>query len=190
MRLSKYSHKYLNWGYKVVISIVTLFVTLVTKSHEPSSMLKDDATQCRNRQELAVGLHSALLYGHASAEVVSILVEAGADINQAAEKPEFLSPFGLVCAFLSLRHHWRPSALSTYARNVAGATPLICSILSGSFEAAAVLISAGASLELSNHEGKTVRDFLNPASAPEFLVKAIGGCPAACDAVVAEHVHV
>ncbi|OLP96201.1 Ankyrin repeat domain-containing protein 17 [Symbiodinium microadriaticum] len=140
-----------------------------------------------DRQELAIGLHSALLYGHASAEVVAILVEAGADINQAAERPEFFSAFGLVCAFLSLRHHWRPSALSTYARNVAGATPLICSILSGSFEAAAVLISAGASLELSNHEGKFPRDFLNPESAPEFLVKAIGGCPAACDAAVAEH---
>ena len=34
MGLSKYSYKYLNWGYK-------FFFTLVTKSHEPLSTVDD-----------------------------------------------------------------------------------------------------------------------------------------------------
>ena len=41
MGLSKYSYKYLNWGYNqffsLLKSIVTLFITIVTKSHEPLS---------------------------------------------------------------------------------------------------------------------------------------------------------
>ena len=137
-------------------------------------------------EELAVGLHSAILYGHASAEVVAILVEAGSDINQPAQ-PSLWSPFGLVCAFLSLRHHWRPSALSTYASNLAGATPLMCSILSCSFEAAAVLISAGASLDHCNVKGKTVMDLVTHTAAPDFVYKALSGYPAACEAVVEEY---
>ena len=36
MGLTKYSYKYLNWGY-VFISIATLLRTLVSKSHEPLS---------------------------------------------------------------------------------------------------------------------------------------------------------
>ena len=50
-------------------------------------------------QELALGIHSALLYGHASVEVVSLLVNAGADVNQPAAKPDSLSPLGFSSFF-------------------------------------------------------------------------------------------
>ena len=37
MGLSKYSYTYLNWGYEWFTTIVTSFITLVTKSHGPPS---------------------------------------------------------------------------------------------------------------------------------------------------------
>ena len=40
MGLSKYSYKYLNCGKKPVISIVTLFITIVTKSLERQSSIQ------------------------------------------------------------------------------------------------------------------------------------------------------
>ena len=40
MGCSKYGYKYLKWGYKKASSIVTLILTLITKSHDPLSKLR------------------------------------------------------------------------------------------------------------------------------------------------------
>ncbi|CAE7892687.1 Invs, partial [Symbiodinium sp. KB8] len=46
-----------------------------------------------SREELAEGLHAALLHGGASAKLVSLLVAAGVDVNHQLTKP-LLSPLG------------------------------------------------------------------------------------------------
>ncbi|CAE7251131.1 secG [Symbiodinium sp. CCMP2592] len=128
-----------------------------------------------SREELAEGLHAALLHGGASAKVVSLLVAAGVDVNHQLTKP-LLSPLGVLFACLGLRHRWSQSRLSTYAYHYSGATPLMACLLTSSFESAAVLIQAGARLDLVNYRKKTAADLAGELhSTPNFLADALRG---------------
>ncbi|CAE7632747.1 unnamed protein product, partial [Symbiodinium sp. CCMP2456] len=141
-----------------------------------------------SQKELTCGLHAALLQGGGSAAVVAELIQAGADINGELSVP-LLSPFGLIFACLSIRHFFSQTHLSAYAYHHHRASPLMCSLLSSSFDAAAVLLAAGARCDLTNSRGYTALDLAKETSAPEFITAALSGQPTTCEAYVKEHLH-
>ena len=65
--------------------------------------------------------------------------------------------------------------LSTYAYHHYEATPLMCSVITGSFEATAVLLGAGARTDLRNARGCTVVDLARETSAPDYIMRALEG---------------
>ena len=67
---------------------------------------------------------------------------------------------------MKFRHHTSPSVLTRLAYHNQGATPLMFAILTCKFEAARVLVEAGARLDLRNDRGKTALDFLEEMQAP------------------------
>jgi len=136
-------------------------------------------------EELTLGLHTALMCGGGSADVVSTLIEADADVNQQRHEPLW-SPVGMMFAVLGLRHLWKPSRLSMYAYHQSQATPLMCSILSSSFDAAAVLIEAGARRDLVNSRGKTAQDLAREISAPDYIMAAFNGDLTVIESLVRE----
>ncbi|CAE7678059.1 ANKHD1, partial [Symbiodinium sp. CCMP2456] len=119
-----------------------------------------------SQHELNLALHKTILHGSGSADVMLILVNAGADVNCQLHTP-LISPFGILFSMLSIRNHWRQSTLSYYAYHHYAATPLMCSVITGSFEATAVLLSAGACTEFRNARGCTVLDLARESCAPE-----------------------
>lgn len=135
------------------------------------------------RAEVSRALHSSILFGAASAEVVAALIEADADIDQPLAFPP-RSPISVAFAVLSAMHLWRATPTSMYAYHHSGATPLMCSILCGSFEAAAVLIAAGARVDIRNRRGKTPADLAELLSAPEFIISGIQGKVRICEDLV------
>lgn len=70
---------------------------------------------------------------------------------------------------MKVRHHTRPSVLTHLAYHNQGATALMFAILTGKFEAARVLVEAGARLDLKNDRGKTAVDLLDEMHAPYIL---------------------
>ena len=84
--------------------------------------------------EIDLTMFGAMLHGDLSAEVVSALIDAGADVNHQLSLP-FFSALGVLFAGYSLKHRWKSSTLSTYAYHHEKATPLMCSIITSSFEA-------------------------------------------------------
>eukprot|EP00439_Symbiodinium_sp_Y106_P023935 s1807_g2.t3 len=121
---------------------------------------------------LTEGLQAGLLHGGASPEVVTTLVRARADVNAQRSIPLF-SSMGLWYALLSWRHWWSPSPLSNYAYHHSGATPLMCSILTSSFQATAVLLAAGAKADIRNYRGKNAEELALEMSAPDHVLSAL-----------------
>ena len=129
--------------------------------------------QVSPRQEVDRALHAALLHGDGgTAAVVSTLIHAGADVDHQLSTP-LLSPLGVMFAGLSLRHRWKQSILSAYAYHHYKATPLMCSILTSSFEATAVLLAAGAKIDVRNARGSTAADLAMETAAPDYIVSAL-----------------
>ena len=60
----------------------------------------------------------------------------------------------------------------------------MCSLLTCSFEAAAVLLLAGADTQPLNARGKTARDFAGQMSAPAYIHKALQGDMSECERLV------
>ncbi|CAE7630980.1 Ankk1, partial [Symbiodinium pilosum] len=102
-----------------------------------------------SKEEINLALHAAMLQGGGSAEVMSTLLRVGAEVDFKLNMP-LISPLGIWFGCLSLRHRWKSSLLSSYAYHHYGATPLMCSVITGSFEATAVLLAAGARTDLRN----------------------------------------
>ncbi|CAE7827817.1 ANKDD1A [Symbiodinium sp. CCMP2592] len=127
-----------------------------------------------SRQEITIALHDAVLLGGGSARIVCALIEAGADVDYQL-KTEVSSPMGLMMAYFSLRHRWSQSTLSTYAYHHYQATPLMCSVITSSFEATAILLAAGARLDLRNARGLTAADLAKEVSAPDHVVASLEG---------------
>lgn len=124
--------------------------------------------------ELNEGLHAAILQSGGSAEVVSELIKAHADVNhQLITSP--LTVFGALLMGLGLRHRWKESTLSTYAYHHYQATPLMCSVLTGAYEVTALLLAAGARTDLWNYRQKTALDIAYEVSAPDFVISALKG---------------
>ncbi|CAE7458769.1 MIB2 [Symbiodinium pilosum] len=94
------------------------------------------------REVIAKSLPAVFFFGGGSADAVSMLIEAQADVNLQMSVPK-RSLFGLILSFFSIRHRWSKSTLSAFAYHHCGATPLMLSLITSSFEAAAVLLAAG-----------------------------------------------
>lgn len=109
-------------------------------------------------------LHTALLF-FGDASTVSCLVEASADVNEQLKVPACKTGWWALLKVLRLQHHLKPSALTYLAYHHHNATPLMFSILTGKYDAAALLLEAGARWELRNGRGKTASDFLREMDA-------------------------
>ena len=134
------------------------------------------------------GLHSVFFFGGASGKIVATLISAEADVN-VPMRTSAISILGLILRFYSLRHRWSKSALSTFAYHHQGATPLMCSLLTCSFEAAAVLLLAGADTNPVNGRGKTASNFASQMCAPVYIQKALQGNLAECESLVRNLMH-
>ncbi|OLP81340.1 hypothetical protein AK812_SmicGene38133 [Symbiodinium microadriaticum] len=111
-----------------------------------------------------------------SLHVVTQLIDAKADMDFRLQTP-LLSPLGLLFACMGLRHRWRASTLSTYAYHHENATPLMCSIITSSFETAAALVAAGARTDLRNSRGCSAADLALEMGAPDFVrEKMVAAC--------------
>ncbi|OLP84029.1 hypothetical protein AK812_SmicGene35134 [Symbiodinium microadriaticum] len=62
---------------------------------------------------------------------------------------------------------------SNYAYHHSGATPLMCSILTSSFQATAVLLAAGAKADIRNYRGKNAEELALEMSAPSHVLSAL-----------------
>ena len=137
-------------------------------------------------EELAIGLHAGLLHGGGSADMVATLVEASVDVNCQLRKP-LLSAEGMLFTVLSLRHCWNQTPLSTYAYHHDGATPLMCCVLTRSFEAAVILVATGARVDLKNSRGRTAEDLARETAAPAYVIKALQGSATACEQLLKQY---
>ena len=119
-------------------------------------------------------LHLSMMFGQGSAEFVSLLVYAKADVNEQMT-PSCTSMVGLLFRVAGWRHRLGHSRLSTLGFHHVGATPLMNGIICASFDACATLVEAGAHLDLKNSRGKTARDLAAEMSAPDFLMSVFEG---------------
>ena len=125
------------------------------------------------REDMDLALHAAMRHGEGgTARVVSTLIEAGADVDHQQSTP-FFSSLGILFSGLSMRHRWKQSTLSTYAYHHDKATPLMCSVITSSFEATAMLLAAGARTDLRNSRGCTAADIAVETSAPDYILSAL-----------------
>lgn len=118
-------------------------------------------------------LHFSLMF-RSGVKSVSVLLEARADPNQPLQ-PTFGSSWWKVLQVLSLRHRLKSSRLSSLAYNHAGATPLMFSILAENYEAAALLVAAGARPEIRSARNKSAHDLARDISAPSSVMQLLQG---------------
>jgi len=126
-------------------------------------------------QKLEHSLHFSLLLGEGSNQAISMLLQARADVN---EKCDFFrtKTYGwwTLLRALSLAHSMGfSSKLRKLAYHHRGATPLMFSILAGTFDATHALLQAGANTGLSNCHGKLPLDLAEELGAGPELLKAL-----------------
>ncbi|CAE7390745.1 unnamed protein product [Symbiodinium natans] len=117
---------------------------------------------------LRFSLHCGLAF-FAEGHTVRYLIEARADINEQLSIPMRKGTWWAVLKALSLRHRFSPSPLTYLAYHHRGATPLMFSIMTGNFEAACILVAAGARSDLRNYRGRTAQDMVEELGAPISL---------------------
>eukprot|EP00435_Cladocopium_sp_Y103_P056015 s1283_g18.t1 len=115
-----------------------------------------------------------LMFHGGSKAMVNTLIDSGADMDE-RYYTDFTNPaMWMVLRMYSLKHYWSPSRLTLLAHHHFGATPLMFSVMNGHFEAAIVLVKAGARLDLRNARGKTACDLARDMQAPSDLVVLVG----------------
>ena len=125
-------------------------------------------------QSLRHGLHMALITnGGGSTDTISALLQAKADANERFKTNAQESALWLLFKIMGCRHRVSPSRLTSLAYHHHGATPLMFSVLSGYFEATAVLLAAGARVDIKNYRNKTVCDLAPHMLAPVWLIQAL-----------------
>lgn len=134
-------------------------------------------------QKLEHGLHFSLMLGEGSSQAVSMLLQARADVN---EKCDFFrtKTYGwwTLLRALSLAHSTGfSSKLRKLAYHHRGATPLMFSILAGTFDATHALLQAGANTDLKNCRGKQPLDLAEELGAGPELLKALRQAPSSQD---------
>jgi len=110
-------------------------------------------------------LHIAMVF-YGDADTVSSLLEASADVDEQLRIPMSRSVWWSFLKAMNLRHHTSPSVLTHLAYRNRGATPLMFAIMTGKFEAAKILVEAGARKDLKNDRGRTAMDLLEEMQVP------------------------
>jgi len=116
-------------------------------------------------------LHVALVFFGAG-DMVSSLIEAAADINEQLRVPPSRVWWSIL-KMLHVRHYVSPSALTYLAYHHYGATPLIVSILAGKLDATAILLKAGANMDIRNDRGKSATSFIQEMRVNVPLLDAL-----------------
>jgi len=143
------------------------------------------AYQAGSSLELSHAICWALSFRGGSAELVQRLLSLRADIDEPFRQ-ETLTPLGIYMKVLSLQY--KMGGTSKNQKNCyhcPGITPVMLAVMSGQYEAAAVLIASGARLDLRNKRGFSVADFAHGPGPPEFLEQALQGQPEGCKRVAA-----
>jgi len=129
-------------------------------------------------------LHAAAFATGGSAELVEVLLQARADINET-----YVAPTRLARAFyfsLSVRYQLgRRTLTSTHAYHCAGSTPLMLAVITGQYETSSALIAAGARLDVRNARSWTVQELAKELPLPGFLREALEGRKEECREVAA-----
>ena len=130
--------------------------------------------------EISNGLHFAMVFRGGTAKLVNRLIQLRADVNHQWREP-FWTFHGIYNHIQALQYRMGKRTTSTMiAYHIYGSTPLMNAVLSGQYEGAATLIAAGARLDLCNDRRRSVADFAEELSVPEFLSQALQGNPKAC----------
>ena len=117
------------------------------------------------------------------AEVVQRLIDLRADVDHRNGYP-LLSPFGMMVTMHALRYrlgHVTP--LTHLCFHIPDSTPLMAAIMSGHYDGAAILIAAGARIDIRNSRGLCAADFALEQKTPEFLLQAFWGQKEECATV-------
>ena len=127
------------------------------------------------RLDLTGSLHAATLLQGGTHAMVAKLIQARADVNEQLSLQPF-TMLGLFCNLKGLEFRLRnPTRLRTFGYHHHRATPLMVAMLVGNFEAAAALISFGASLDTPNSRGIMAADLVRAGSTPQLLKDAASG---------------
>lgn len=117
-------------------------------------------------------LHTALMFEGGSPEMISTLIEARCDVNEAFFPTH--QAFQMIFLIFSMKHRLLgPSILSTIAYHHRGATPLMLSIISGHFSSAHLLLDAKARIETRNARHRCALDFAENTRAPDILLSEL-----------------
>eukprot|EP00439_Symbiodinium_sp_Y106_P007077 s7795_g1.t1 len=121
-------------------------------------------------------LHWALMFHGGSTETVKFLIHARADVDERFQISATEPTWWLLMKGASIKHRVSPSKLTALAYHRRGATPLMFSILSGYFEAATVLLAAGAVFTQQNSRRRTALDMAHDTLAPAMLMQSMVKC--------------
>ena len=111
-----------------------------------------------------------------SANIVQWLLDLRADVDKPKDPWEHSGMYGLLVASKALQHRFGTQTKATRQfYHVKGATPLVMALLESQYEGAAVLIAAGARLDVPNARGCSAADLISDQSAPDFLLQALEG---------------
>ena len=118
-------------------------------------------------------LHIALVgAGGGSADLVSVLLEARANVNEQFRVHIREPGWWLLMNVMALRHRVKPSRMTLLAYHHHHATTLMFSILSGSLDSVSSLLSAGARVDIRNYHNKTASELARQMLAPSWLIAA------------------
>ncbi|OLQ14426.1 Ankyrin-2 [Symbiodinium microadriaticum] len=132
--------------------------------------------------DLSRALFDAAGFRGGSAELVQRLIALRADVDFQMNVNRDYGPLGqLLFAWKSFQYSLgRRSVMKAAAFHANGSTPLMQSIRSAQFEAAAALIAAGARLDLHNSRNWTAADFAQGQSVPRFVQLGLEGDASEC----------
>jgi len=113
----------------------------------------------------------AIFFGLSSPEHISLLLEVGVDINEQWQIRLKLPGVSLWFSFLAAKHYLsEPTGLNTFAYHYRDATPLMLSILVGSYSISSLLLEAKARIDLRNCRKQTAFDLAIKRNAPDALL--------------------
>mmetsp|Transcript_51463 Transcript_51463/g.96391 ORF Transcript_51463/g.96391 Transcript_51463/m.96391 type:complete len:231 (-) Transcript_51463:254-946(-) len=113
----------------------------------------------------------AIFFGLSSPEHISLLLQVGFDINEHWQMRLRLPALRLWFGFLAAKHCLsEPTGLNTFAYHWRNATPLMLSILVGSYSISQLLLEAKARIDLRNSRKQTAFDLAIMRNAPDALL--------------------